>query len=149
MDSVFPAAAPFDSEEYKSFGRHLLSNLMGGLGFFHGDSKVDLSHAAAYEETSLEFWKEAADAMALENVTVTQPILLLSHSPSRAFFPRGFLWDEGFHLLPLLEWDLDHALTVLKSWLHRMDTDGWIPREQVRSHPWILTSATADPGLTW
>lgn len=142
MDNIFPPAAPFNTEEYRAFGRHLLSNLMGGLGFFHGDSKVDLSHAEAYEETSLDFWKEAADAMTMANITVTQPLSLLSHSPSRPVFPHGILWDEGFHLLPVVEWDFDHAVTVFKSWLHRMDNDGWIPREQVRLQPFSFDKST-------
>lgn len=46
-------------------------------------------------------------------------------------FPRGFLWDEGFHLLPVLEWDADLALEVVRSWLNLMDDEGWIAREQV------------------
>ena len=46
-------------------------------------------------------------------------------------FPRGFLWDEGFHLLLVLEWDADLALEVVRNWLALMDDDGWIAREQI------------------
>jgi mannosyl-oligosaccharide glucosidase len=39
--------------------------------------------------------------------------------------------DEGFHLLLVVEWDLDLALEVVRSWLSLMDNDGWIAREQI------------------
>ena len=129
--SVFPGAAPFDGQEYAGFAQFLISNLLGGLGFFHGDSKVDQSRSPAYEETDVRFWDAAAIEMRKANVTAVGPVSLLSHTPSRPFFPRGFLWDEGFHLLPVLEWDLDLAVAVVKSWLALMDGDGWIAREQI------------------
>ncbi|KAF2201713.1 glycoside hydrolase [Delitschia confertaspora ATCC 74209] len=128
---VFPLTAPFQTKQHESFAQALLSNLMGGLGFFHGDSKADLSHAIEYEETDLNFWEKAESAHKRATITTTKPASLLSHTPSRPFFPRGFLWDEGFHLLPILEWDLDLGITVIRSWLALMDEDGWIGREQI------------------
>ncbi|KAI0140004.1 glycoside hydrolase family 63 protein [Hypoxylon sp. NC0597] len=131
MNKTFPRTSPFEHDKYTAFSQALLSNLFGGLGFFHGDSRVDYSHAPEYNETDLDFWEKAAAAMARAPITTTTPTSLISYTPSRPFFPRGFLWDEGFHLLPVIEWDLDLAITVLRSWLNLMDEDGWIAREQI------------------
>lgn len=131
VDKVFPRTAPFVDAKYAEFTQSLLSNLLGGMGFFHGDSKVDATHAPEYEETNLDFWKGAATAMGRAEITTTPETSLLSFNPSRPFFPRGFLWDEGFHLLPVMEWDLDLAVSVIRSWLNLMDEDGWIAREQI------------------
>ncbi|KAK0712122.1 glycoside hydrolase [Lasiosphaeris hirsuta] len=131
VDKVFPRAAPFEQDKYARFSQEIISNLLGGLGFFHGTTLVDDSRAPAYQETELNFWEDAAAAMAKATITQTVPLTLLSHTPSRPFFPRGFLWDEGFHLLPVLEWDLDLAISVLESWFDLMDDDGWIGREQI------------------
>ncbi|KLU87311.1 mannosyl-oligosaccharide glucosidase [Magnaporthiopsis poae ATCC 64411] len=128
---VFPQSAPFHGEEYAAFTQALLSNLLGGLGFFHGDSKLDDTHAPEYDETEPKFWELAAEVMKRAKVVTAPPRSLLSHTPSRPFFPRGFLWDEGFHLIPAIEWDLDLAVSVLRSWLGLMDSDGWIGREQI------------------
>ena len=59
------------------------------------------------------------------------PAELFTATPSRPFFPRGFYWDEGFHLLPIGEWDNDLALEIIKSWFSLIDDDGWIAREQI------------------
>ncbi|ETS83073.1 hypothetical protein PFICI_04949 [Pestalotiopsis fici W106-1] len=131
IDTVFPRSSPYQDQKYRSFISSLLSNLLGGQGFFYGDTRVDYSHDTAYEETSLDFWVQAEAAMKRATVTNTPPSTLLSHVPSRPFFPRGFLWDEGFHLLPIIEWDMDLAVSSLQSWLSRMDNDGWIEREQI------------------
>lgn len=131
VDKVFPRTGPFGDAKYADFTQSLLSNLLGGMGFFHGDSKVDDSHAPEYEEADLNFWKKAAAAMGRAEITTTPATSLLTLTPSRPFFPRGFLWDEGFHLLPVMEWDLDLAVSVIRSWLDLMDEDGWIAREQI------------------
>ncbi|KAI0132692.1 glycoside hydrolase family 63 protein [Xylariales sp. AK1849] len=131
VDSVFPRATPYTEQKYAYFTQSLLSNLLGGLGFFHGDRKVDYSYAPEYEETDLDFWVKSAAAMDRATITTTKKTSLLSHVPSRPFFPRGFLWDEGFHLLPVIEWDLDLGVSVFTSWLQLMDEDGWVGREQI------------------
>ncbi|KAK0620524.1 glycoside hydrolase [Immersiella caudata] len=131
LDAVFPRAPPFQQETHTRFAQEILSNLLGGLGFFRGDTKVDYSNATEYQEIDVDFWTKAASAMSRAEITTTSPKTLLSYTPSRPFFPRGFLWDEGFHLLPVVEWDLDLAVSVLESWLNLMDDDGWIGREQI------------------
>ncbi|KAJ5638418.1 mannosyl-oligosaccharide glucosidase [Penicillium herquei] len=128
---VLTPSAPFNTAKYVQFSKAMLSNLVGGIGFFHGDDIVDRSGHPAYEEENEGFWEETAEARA-----AAQPVLggakdLFTCVPSRPFFPRGFLWDEGFHLLPVMEYDSDVALEIIKSWFHLMDEDGWIAREQI------------------
>ena len=62
----------------------------------------------------------------------TQKQGLFTCTPSRTVFPRGFLWDEGFHQLVLMQWDVDMSMDMIWHWLQTMRWDGWIPREQIR-----------------
>lgn len=128
---TFDPQAPFKVESLQRFTANLFSNLIGGLGYWHGDSVVDRSYAAEYDEENEGFWEETAAARAKKQEKLEGPYELFSTVPSRFFFPRGFLWDEGFHLMPIVDWDLDLALEIVKSWFNLMDEDGWIGREQI------------------
>ncbi|KAH8845931.1 hypothetical protein MCOR27_001113 [Pyricularia oryzae] len=131
FSDVFNLKAPFTADKYKKFGRSMFSNLIGGIGYFYGDSVVDRSYAPEYEEENEGFWEEAAQARARKQEGMEEPSELFTSIPSRPFFPRGFLWDEGFHLIPIADWDMDLTLEIVKSWFNLMDDDGWIAREQI------------------
>ncbi|EXJ91346.1 mannosyl-oligosaccharide glucosidase [Capronia coronata CBS 617.96] len=128
---VFAPLAPFTKPAYTAFAESMFSNLFGGIGYFYGDSLVDRSYAPEYDEENEGFWEETAEARARAQVEKDGPAELFSCVPSRPFFPRGFLWDEGFHLVPIAEWDLDVTIDIVKSWFNLMDEDGWIAREQI------------------
>lgn len=53
-------------------------------------------------------------------------------SPSRNYFVRGFLWDEGFHNTVLTHHDPLLAMQIMSDWMETQFENGWIPREQMR-----------------
>jgi len=63
------------------------------------------------------------------NVAETEVQTLFTGAPSRPVFPRGFLWDEGFHQVLAAAIDPALAAEVLEAWMGTMLPDGWIPRE--------------------
>ncbi|KAB0802437.1 hypothetical protein PPYR_04623 [Photinus pyralis] len=93
------------------FAQTALSNMVGGIGYFYGTSRVQ----SVYTKEPVPYWKAA----------------LYSGVPSRSFFPRGFLWDEGFHGILIAAWDLDIELDIICHWFDLMNVEGWIPREQI------------------
>ncbi|KAI9711273.1 MAG: Processing alpha glucosidase I [Bogoriella megaspora] len=122
---------PFSKTEFDTFSKSLFSNLLGGIGYFYGDALIDRSYASEYDEENEGFWEETEEARSRNEQKLEGPYELFTSIPSRPFFPRGFLWDEGFHLLPILDWDVDLTLEIIKSWFNLMDEDGWIGREQI------------------
>ncbi|CAM9467730.1 unnamed protein product [Chrysoparadoxa australica] len=113
----------FDSRDTEA-AQAALSNLLGGMGFWSGRNQI----------------KDAGESF---------DAILFSAVPSRSFFPRGFLWDEGFHELLVSDWDELLSLDVIGHWLGVMHLPaahvqvvegaqqsqdsfgGWIPREQI------------------
>ncbi|OAY72671.1 Mannosyl-oligosaccharide glucosidase GCS1 [Ananas comosus] len=105
-----------DSEEI-SVGRAAIGNLLGGIGYFYGQSRIALPKGLTQKngDKSISYW----------------PAALFTAVPSRSFFPRGFLWDEGFHQLIVWRWDVDMCMDIIGHWLDLINIDGWIPREQI------------------
>jgi len=121
---TYSPKAPFLGAKYSEFSQSLLANLMGGIGYFYGNNSVSVSSP---QDSTQEKEKSHTNIEA----ETRGPYQLFTSVPSRPFFPRGFLWDEGFHLQVILEWDMDLALSILQSWFSLMDEDGWIAREQI------------------
>jgi mannosyl-oligosaccharide glucosidase len=131
FQQIFKPAKPFTKPDYTTFSESLFSNLLGGVGYFYGDSLVDRSYAEEYFEENEGFWEETAEARAAAQVVTDPATELFTSVPSRPFFPRGFLWDEGFHLVPIVEWDIDLTMEIVLSWFKLIDSEGWIAREQI------------------
>lgn len=103
-----------------NFAKVTFSNMAGSLGYFYGSSLVrDDNNNKYYNKdisNAVKYWKAG----------------LLTVVPSRSQFPRGFLWDDGFHGLLLGSWNIDLELNILGHWMDLLNYQGWIPREQVR-----------------
>ena len=131
FEKLFAPKPPYDKAKYSKFARSMFSNLVGGIGYFYGDIVIDRSYAQEYEEENEGFWQQALDARHRAVLKNEGPHELFTSIPSRPFFPRGFLWDEGFHLIPIADWDMDLTLDIVRSWFKLMDEDGWIAREVI------------------
>ncbi|KAG5058005.1 hypothetical protein GLYMA_05G146400v4 [Glycine max] len=116
FEKIFNLAEKVDSESI-SVGKAAVGNLLGGIGYFYGQSKIAVSRIYNLSEhvDYISYW----------------PAELYTAVPCRPSFPRGFLWDEGFHQLIIWRWDIHISLDIIGHWLDLMNADGWIPREQI------------------
>ncbi|KAL5762404.1 hypothetical protein ACOSP7_018668 [Xanthoceras sorbifolium] len=116
FEKCFNLADKLDSESV-IVGKAAIGNMLGGIGYFYGQSKISLPRSSKVKshENFVSYW----------------PAELYTAVPSRPFFPRGFLWDEGFHQLLIWRWDVHICLDIIGHWLDLMNVDGWIPREQI------------------
>lgn len=110
---AFPISKNY-SAIYHKMGHAALSNLLGGIGVWHG-----------------HLWMRSHHFSPPDTVKPYGNFSLISAVPSRTGFPRGFVWDEGFHNMLIHKFDPVLSLQVLGAYLDMMNVDGWIPREIV------------------
>lgn len=107
----FTRRFPKIRSEWSAMAKAALSNLLGGITYFYGPGLQ---------------W-----TMDRKEIVETEPYELFTDVPSRSTFPRGFLWDSGFHNLIIHRWDPKLSLRIIRNWAMRVDGDGWIAREQI------------------
>lgn len=86
FESIFPVP-----EKYRPFAKDITSNLMGGIGYFYGTSIVDRSGGVDEDDDDEAFMSEA-ERRQRGKPELAPPTQLLTATPSRSFFPRGFYW---------------------------------------------------------
>jgi mannosyl-oligosaccharide glucosidase len=127
FNEKFPVPSSTSSSPSSTeFSQALLSNLLGGIGYFHGAQLIEDSPAVPAQGG------KPGKAAVVRETGVSS---LFSAVPSRSFFPRGFMWDEGFHQLLISKWSLPLTLQILTSWFQQISLTssppGWLPREQI------------------
>ena len=98
-----------------TFAKETVSNLFGGMGHFYGPIRI-----LDESDPSGKTWY------------YDDPAHLFTCTPSRPYFPRGFLWDEGFHSQLTCQWSKMICMDILSHWFNSVKENGWIPREQMR-----------------
>lgn len=112
----------FEKEDV-DIARELTAQIIGGIGYFSGSSLVD---RRGFDDNGLVL-HEPSKAEPTREPTRE----LLTATPSRSFFPRGFYWDEGFHQAHIGAWDPELCMDLFASWTSLIDDDGWVGREQI------------------
>lgn len=91
FDKVFPIPSDYqieDLEALKQFSKAITSNLIGGVGYFYGTSIMDRSFSYEWDKDDDQSDEDDGPT----GPQLTEPRALLTATPSRSFFPRGFYW---------------------------------------------------------
>lgn len=101
--ATFPVPDTYSTSNRKdleSFSQAITSNLFGGIGYFYGTSIVDEGFAHEWDQEDEYSYDEDDEPATKQGPRLTEPAALLTATPSRSFFPRGFYW-YGYSLCKL------------------------------------------------
>lgn len=122
-------ARMFTNEDIE-VGKKAVSAVLGGIGHFYGEPRIGnaldspplpQAHNTPEEREAAEaHFKAAVTQIYQSSLEVVRgpPISLLTSTPSRTSFPRGFLWDEGYHQMVASQWDVSITMQILADWLN-------------------------------
>ena len=89
----YPSDYPVEKKQsLEAFSRAVTSNLVGGVGYFYGNSIVDRKFSFEWDEDEEAVTTSNDADSTAKGPRLTEPKALLTATPSRSFFPRGFYW---------------------------------------------------------
>jgi len=130
FSTVFPLNKTEYQQEHKQFAMSILSNLIGGIGYFYGQNRIKITDAVGNSNPDRRL-NEHHTTDSGKWVFSEGKNSLFTATPSRKYFPRGFVWDEGFHQILLSKWDKELSKDMLAHWLKLIQSNGWLAREQI------------------
>lgn len=107
FEKTFALSAKGFNEKQIEFGKMMIGNMLGGIGYFYGSAIVDTSIIGLEGSIPIDSLDdmirnaevddyfaddEEFDEVRQPDPKLVSPTELFTGVPSRPFFPRGFLW---------------------------------------------------------
>jgi Glycosyl hydrolase family 63 C-terminal domain len=88
IPSSYPTTNP---QSLENFSKSITANLLGGVGYFYGTSIINKKFSYEWDDDDVESSSDDSEDEE-KGPRLTEPRGLLTATPSRSFFPRGFYW---------------------------------------------------------